>query len=95
MINLLFWKLNVLIFKIKLNVYTKFKSFTTEKYVNLQIKHGLIEYDGCPKRCFCGSTDTEIYNTYYEDSVGLVEHSEKCKKCGTYLGHWAYGNWEV
>lgn len=45
-----------------------------------------------PIKCPCGCEDTEQFDEYYEE-YGLCEYKLRCKKCGTYLGIWAYGNW--
>jgi len=51
------------------------------------------EADLYPIKCPCGCEETEEYDKYCEEPFGVVEHKLKCKKCGTYLGIWAYGNW--
>lgn len=59
------------------------------------VKNGYIAEDGTPLKCYkCNSKNMENYNKYYEEHW-CIEYSVKCKECGTKLGHWAYGNWEV
>lgn len=59
------------------------------------VKNGYIAEDGTPLKCHkCNSKNMENYNKYYEEHW-CVEHSVKCKDCGTNVDHWSYGNWEV
>ena len=44
----------------------------------------------CPK---CGSKETEKKDVYYENNME-AEFYLYCIKCGEYLGHFSYGNWE-
>jgi len=46
-----------------------------------------------PLECLCGCKETEDYDEYYEE-YGRSEYKTRCKKCGTYLGSWAYGSWD-
>ena len=50
-----------------------------------------------PLDCDCGCTETEEINVYKDYIRGIftpVEWDLHCKKCGRYLGHFAYGHWE-
>lgn len=46
-----------------------------------------------PIDCPCGCEETEECDEYYEE-YGRCEYKVRCKKCGTYLGSYAYGNWD-
>lgn len=61
-------------------------------YTKLEITYGLTDTDGSPIRCFCGCTDFEQSNEYY-DEHSLVEYTLHCKCCGAKVGVWAYGQW--
>lgn len=56
--------------------------------------------DNLPLNCGCGCKETEKRNISYEDLDGInmpavpVEYYLHCKKCGKYLGYFAYGHWE-
>ena len=65
-----------------------------EEYINELIQDGYIAEDGTPLKCVCHCTDFKMEDMFRE-SIGLVEYSLKCRKCGTTVGHWAYGNWQV
>lgn len=59
------------------------------------VKKGYIDRYGAPLKCYkCNSKNLEDYDEYYEE-YWCVEHSVRCKECGTKLGHCAYGSWEV
>jgi len=45
-----------------------------------------------PIECDCGCVEKEVRNEHFEDAI-LVEYDLHCKECGSYLGHFAYGNW--
>jgi hypothetical protein len=97
--ELLLWKINVLIFKLRLWFWKhSWDNLNIEKYVKLQIQHGLIYNDLSPKRCICGCKELVEYGHDYLDTTyhgTLLEYSAKCKKCGANLGHWAYGYWQA
>lgn len=46
-----------------------------------------------PIDCECGCEEKEMRNTVYQDDIA-VEYFLHCKKCGQYLGYFAYGHWE-
>ena len=46
-----------------------------------------------PIDCDCGCEITEMRNKEFQGNL-VVEYSLYCKKCGKYLGHFAYGHWE-
>ena len=46
-----------------------------------------------PIDCQCGCEETEEYDEYYAE-YGRCEYKVRCKKCGTYLGSYAYGHWD-
>lgn len=56
----------------------------SDEYYEMQEKY--------PLKCSCGCDDTEEYDEYYEE-YGRCEYKLRCKKCGSYLGSWAYGSW--
>lgn len=59
------------------------------------VKRGFISNNGTPLKCHeCDSIDLKDYNKLYEEHI-LIEYDCKCNKCGTMLGHWAYGYWET
>ena len=67
-----------------------------EQYIDECVKNGCILKDGKPIKChICGGTNLEEYDYYYLDGHLIEEYSVKCKECGTKLGHWAYGYWEL
>lgn len=69
---------------------------TTEEFDNFcesmdQLRNDIDEEE-YSLQCACGCDETEQYDEYKEDCY-LVEYKLRCKKCGSFLGHWAYGNW--
>jgi len=93
--ELLFWKVNMIIYDIRFWIYRHSPSnLNIDKHVKLQIQHGLVYSDLCPKRCPCGCKEQVEHDKDYM-GYQIMEYSVKCKKCGAGLGHWAYGYWQV
>lgn len=65
-----------------------------EDHINEIIKDGYIAEDGTPLKCFCGDTDFEESDQYYED-CHTVEFTLNCKACDKRVGYWAYGSWDI
>jgi hypothetical protein len=57
----------------------------------------VIVLEDLPLKCDCGCKETEHRNIRTEDIDGIsveVEYRLYCKKCGEYLGSFAYGHWD-
>ena len=71
------------------------KPKTTEQYIEWFIQEGYTKENGEPIKCEkCGCKKLKETNYFYADSW-VEEYSVVCKSCGTVVGHWAYGNWEI
>ncbi|MCP3810054.1 hypothetical protein NLX78_22805 [Paenibacillus sp. Lou8.1] len=63
-------------------------------YINRQIANGYITEDGYPLKCqHCDSKKINIEDVYDEHVV--VEKEATCRDCGSRVGYWSYGTWEV
>lgn len=71
-----------------------FKSI--DEYIDWCVDMGYISSDGTPLKCHkCGSKELEEYDEHYMEWEDREEYSVRCKQCGTEVGHWAYGNWNI
>lgn len=65
------------------------------EYMEQLEKDGYITDKGTPLKCLqCDHTDFTMVDDYY-CPYGLEEYSLKCDNCGSIVGHWAYGYWQV
>ena len=56
---------------------------------------GYIKEDGTPLKCqHCDNKSFVYQNEIYENS-SVVEYTLTCDKCYAWVGHWAYGNWQL
>jgi len=94
MITKIIWKLNMLVYGFRFWLWQKLDDLNIEKHVRLQIQHGLVYNDLCPKRCFCGCKEFNKTNQYHEEYF-TVEYQLECNNCGEKVGHWAFGYWQV
>lgn len=71
-----------------------FKSI--DEYIDWCVDMGYISSDGTPLKCHkCDSKELEEYDEHYMEWGDREEYSVRCKQCGTEVGHWAYGNWNI
>jgi len=67
---------------------------TIGDYINRMIEEGYIGEKGQPLKCFkCGGEDFEETN-HCMGNYSIDEYDMVCS-CGTIVGHWAYGYWDV
>lgn len=62
------------------------------QHVKDMIKDGHLSEELEPLNCRCGCTEHEDRITS-KGEYGVEELDRQCKKCGQYLGSWAYGFW--
>ncbi|WP_297131742.1 hypothetical protein [Terrisporobacter sp.] len=71
------------------------KPKTFEQYIEWLIQEGYTKENGEPIKCEkCGCKKFKNEN-YYCGESWVEEYTVKCKSCGTIVGHWAYGNWQI
>lgn len=68
---------------------------TFEQYIEWLIQEGYTEEGGRPIKCEkCGCKKLRETDYCYGDAW-IEAYSVKCKSCGTIVGHWSYGNWQI
>lgn len=67
---------------------------TIGDYINKITEEGYIGTKGEPLKCYsCGGNNFHKESVCY-DNMMLCEYDMICS-CGTIVGHWAYGNWDI
>lgn len=67
---------------------------TFDEEVNLYIKYGLKDSNLRPLKCICGCEDFKEEITDTLDII-VCEKRIVCKECGSIVGYWAYGSYEI